>query len=1201
MNIKNIEHFEIIEKIGQGGMGAVYKARDVQKNTIVALKILSCYSLNTDLMKRRFQREATAGLRLDHPNIVKIHEVGEADDELFISMEYISGQTLRELLADGPLPVNKAIGIGISAARALECAHGIGIVHRDIKSDNIMITGDGIIKVMDFGLAKIQGASMLTMEGEVLGTVSYMSPQQTQGETIDHRSDIFSLGVVLYELLTGRLPFSGDYDMAIIYAIINEDPLTLREVNDEIPVPLEQVILKCLQKDLSQRYQKVSELIDDLDRVQAYLETDGLQPTISSQIPSVRSDDAGYEIATPVAASGIKRFQTQLFGREKELHTLINALEQSTSGQGQIIFIKGEAGVGKTRLVQELERYARTIKIKTLKGRCLYRQMSYPYQPFVDAINEYFIQLDVLDEKKLTACIEKKWPELVRFLPVIRTFLNMADSAVIESKEQLWEAVNQLIIRISDETPFILYIDDLHWAEQDSIDLLRSIVIHVQNTHLLLIGTYRPEDIRSDDHPLVKLIEESTQENILSLISLTRIDRDSIKKIVRSILKNTNIDEAFCQRLYEETEGNPLFLMETLKLMIVEHALIKDDGGYSLTENYDNISIPTKIQDIVLRRIERLDPDERELLEIGAVEGESFHSDTINSCMEINRLQLLKKLQYLEREHHIIYPRDKMYQFDHAKIQEFLYDAITPELQTEYHIRIGNYLAQSYGSEEVMTANIAHHFLMGEQYTQALPYLVKSAERAKQLFANQQAIEAYQKALEIIPRSNASDSINLTDSILEGLGDVLTITGRHEEGEDNYKRLLERSTQVSPKRLERLWKLGSLYLSKGDYDKALTTLNDAEIEYINNLKKIKEGETAQANSKPEIAGHELICLLGKIKISRARIYKAHGNYEPAKKEIEEGLQMLSEEHNLTGMGQAYNDFGNILFDKGEYAQSEQKYLKSLEIRKTISDKKGMAETYNNLGTIYIEQGEYGKAAEMMEKSIELMQSIGFTVGIAGTGLNLGSIYQDQGRYDDAYAMHQQSYTLSKKMDNKPIMALSLSNLGLVCIEQKEFSDAVNYLQESLDLMEQLDFRINEPQTQVWLSQALLETGEYEKAKNLALAATENAQKLQQKANLGIAKRWLAAIELRLNSNDSALAANCTLSKKIKRLLMEGLIIFDELRMEHEYGRSCLELVRYYRRLNNRPQTQEYLKKAQIIFKKLGAMGDLKKLEKEIIH
>lgn len=261
----------------------------------------------------------------------------------------------------------------------------------------------------------------------------------------------------------------------------------------------------------------------------------------------------------------------------------------------------------------------------------------------------------------------------------------------------------------------------------------------------------------------------------------------------------------------------------------------------------------------------------------------------------------------------------------------------------------------------------------------------------------------------------------------------------------------------------------------------------------------------------------------------------------------------------------------------------------------------MAETYNNLGIIYIEQGEYGKAAEMMEKSIELMQSIGFTVGIAGTGLNLGSIYQDQGRYDDAYAMHQQSYTLSKKMDNKPIAALSLSNLGLVCIEQKKYSDAVNYLQESLDLMEQLDFRINEPQTQVWLSQALLETGEYEKAKNLALAATENAQKLQQKANLGIAKRWLGAIGLRLYTKNSALASDSTLSKKNEGLLLESLNIFDELKMEHEYGRSCLELVRYCQRLNNRSQTQEYLKKAQIIFKKLGAMGDLKKLEKEIIH
>jgi tetratricopeptide (TPR) repeat protein len=298
------------------------------------------------------------------------------------------------------------------------------------------------------------------------------------------------------------------------------------------------------------------------------------------------------------------------------------------------------------------------------------------------------------------------------------------------------------------------------------------------------------------------------------------------------------------------------------------------------------------------------------------------------------------------------------------------------------------------------------------------------------------------------------------------------------------------------------------------------------------------------------------------------------------------------------MGQAYNDFGNILFDQGNYVQSEQKYLKSLEIRKAVSDKKGMAETYNNLGITYIEQGNYSRAAEMMEKSIEIMQSIGYTIGIAGTGLNLGCIYQDQGRFDDAFSMHKQSYIISQKINNKPVTALSLSNLGLVCIEQEKYTEAVEYLQKSLDLMEELDFRNNEPQTQVWLSQALLSLQEKDRSIKIAREAIENAKRLQQKANLGIAKRWWAALEIRLADDNTA--RHKTKNSQIESLLNESIKIFEDLNMEHEKGRTCLELVRYYRWIDDRLQLQENFKKAQLIFKKLGALGDLKKLEQAII-
>ena len=205
MDIKVISHYKILEKLGEGGMGAVYKALDTRQNKIFAIKLLSRHTTQIEELRHRFNRDAAAGMRLNHPNIVKIYEVGEEDGTHFITMEYVEGKTLKKLLEDGPLGSSKVIDIGIKVSEALREAHNSSVIHRDIKSENIMLTTDGTVKVMDFGLAKVQDGSILTVEGSILGTISYMSPQQAIGEAIDHRSDIYSLGVVMYELLTEKL------------------------------------------------------------------------------------------------------------------------------------------------------------------------------------------------------------------------------------------------------------------------------------------------------------------------------------------------------------------------------------------------------------------------------------------------------------------------------------------------------------------------------------------------------------------------------------------------------------------------------------------------------------------------------------------------------------------------------------------------------------------------------------------------------------------------------------------------------------------------------------------------------------------------------------------------------------------------------------------------------------------------------------
>ncbi len=264
---KKISHYKILEKLGEGGMGVVYKARDTKLDRTVALKFLPSHLTKSEEDKQRFIREAKAAAALNHPHICTVYSVEEHDDSQFISMEYIDGVTLREKCRAASLvalQANEAIDYAIQIAEALSEAHGKGIVHRDIKPENIMVDSKNRIKVMDFGLAKLKGMDNLTKAGSTVGTMAYMSPEQIQGQEVDHRSDIFSFGVVLYEMLTGVTPFRGEHEAAMMYSIVNEEPDPVSNYISDVHPDLIRVTERTLDKDPDDRYQSVDHIISDI-------------------------------------------------------------------------------------------------------------------------------------------------------------------------------------------------------------------------------------------------------------------------------------------------------------------------------------------------------------------------------------------------------------------------------------------------------------------------------------------------------------------------------------------------------------------------------------------------------------------------------------------------------------------------------------------------------------------------------------------------------------------------------------------------------------------------------------------------------------------------------------------------------------------------------------------------------------------------
>src|SRR6185436_18261036 len=290
-----ISHYKIISKIGAGGMGEIYLAEDTKLDRKVALKLLPDHFTSDESRLRRFVQEAKAASSLNHPNIITIHEIGQSDGAHFIATELIDGLTLRQQLASGPMKLPAALDVAIQVASALTAAHVVGVIHRDIKPENIMLRSDGYVKVLDFGLAKLSEAPAPSTNteaptiarfesepGTILGTALYMSPEQARGLKMDARTDIFSLGVVVYELVTGNAPFAGDTMIDVLAAIIDKEPPPLSSYLPSAPAELQRIVSKTLRKDREERYQTVKDLLIDLKSLKQDLEVETRQ-ALSSQ------------------------------------------------------------------------------------------------------------------------------------------------------------------------------------------------------------------------------------------------------------------------------------------------------------------------------------------------------------------------------------------------------------------------------------------------------------------------------------------------------------------------------------------------------------------------------------------------------------------------------------------------------------------------------------------------------------------------------------------------------------------------------------------------------------------------------------------------------------------------------------------------------------------------------------------------------
>ena len=547
--------------------------------------------------------------RLTHPNIVTIHDIGE-EGTPYIVCEYVPGGDLRQELrsAGRSLPLDRALAIARDLCRALAFAHSQGIVHRDLKPGNVWLSGDGSAKLGDFGLALAVDRSRLTMPATVMGTPAYMAPEQAQGQAMDARTDLYSLGCLLYELATGRPPFTGGDAMSVISQHVHVAPPPPSDHKPDIPRGLEQVILKLLAKAKEGRPSSAEEVLVELERVEA----EASQP---SAVPAAE---------TAPAVQPLQRLARVPFvGRQQELASLKAALEEALSGKGSLRLVTGEPGIGKTRLAQELALYAQLRGRKVLLGRCTEAEGSPPYLPFVEALETVIGEqrTESLQERlgEDASIVAKLLPRIAARLPDLPPPPQLPPES---ERYMLFQAVTALLRGVAEESGLLLVLEDLHWADKPSLLLLQHLARQLQGSSLLVVGLYRDVEV-DPKHPLSEVLADLRRDRLYERISLSGLPAQEVQTLV-STVSEQEAPEVFARALYEQTEGNPFFVEETLRHLVQEGVIYRSEAGWTSDLTITEMRLPEGVKQVIGSRLDRLSDDCHSLLRQAAVLGRRF-------------------------------------------------------------------------------------------------------------------------------------------------------------------------------------------------------------------------------------------------------------------------------------------------------------------------------------------------------------------------------------------------------------------------------------------------------------------------------------------------------------------------------------------------------------------------------------------------
>ncbi len=1075
-----IGRYRLVKRVGAGGMGVVYEANDTRDGSRIALKVLLPHAAEEAEGVLRFKREFRALARLRHPNIVRVLDAGIEDDVPFIAMEFLDGKDVRRhlrALPEGPVRDREMRRCLRQIFGALAHIHVRRIVHRDLKPENILVCSDGRVKLMDFGVARLLRAP--TSSSGLLGTFAYMAPEQVTSGEIDGRSDLYAVGVLMYEVLAGDYPFPVEPPAAALHHHVNTKPTHVLEVNDKADPTLAALTQKLLEKDPLDRLQTAEEAF-------SYL-TDDEQA--SSQVESSLPGQL---------------FAPRFVARGDELDALLELAESTAAGRGQLMLIEGPSGIGKSRLLQELKGRVRR-KMNVVIGPCQPEpsQAYAPIETVLDEIESIASKAPNDVVRKIVgrdaALVHAVSPRLARLGgPATTEHLDAS-----ERKVRLHKAIVGVMGRLALTRPTILAIEDLHWADSSTLELLwdaaRTLLAPRPRGRsdetvcpVAIILTRR--SLAEGPDQSEQLVRRLDERSGLRRLTMRPIPATGVLDMVRTMTGVHRPLRKFVDELVRVTHGRPLMVQEVMESWVSERVLERRRGAWFYRDDpleaeepedvtpahgtpavddvtpRDAVPVavserpptrarrprPTRGDDAALAKLERLQPRSRELLERLALLGRLLPADLVSAVAELEEDAFLDAMDELVRANLLMedVSHDGVrYRFYHEGFREAVTRALPSEPRAHLHLRIAHRLERRFFTRRAELAHVlARHFRAGGRPLRAVRYLEMMARAASTRGDIDAAMRRIQDATAVIddaPRTPASGTRRLRLLLLQI--DLLLDFGRPKEAlerADPQAALNARAPEVMSAEL--VLRRAASQFALGRLDETLATL-------------LSVPRPAPTRS----LGARFLALEGATRMSRAEYGQARAVLESAHQIAQEaGLDELADE--LDGR------VGVVLLFQGDFVGALEKLEGGLSTARRRGDTRALSDLLGHIGEVHAARGNESEALACFSEAIELAEARGVRRDLERWSGALGSLMSNLGDDEGATEKLQQALSIAKETGSRQGQATWHGELGIHHARSDRPERAAAELMRCLAISREIGFSLYEGWAQIYLGAVAIE-------------------------------------------------------------------------------------------------------------------------------